>query len=88
MWIKFNSDGLISADGFSINFYYTPIDTICKDWLNMTSGYLTSPDFPTIDCNWVITASMGSTIIIQFQMLEVHNILVKTIFDCLPMLFF
>ena len=44
---------------------------ICKDWLNITSGYLRSPDYPKNNCSWVISESMGTTISIQFQTFEV-----------------
>ena len=57
--------------GFSAKIHYTPINQICKDWLNITSGFLTSLDSPTMNCSWVITASLGSTISIQFHVFEV-----------------
>ena len=75
MFVQFVTDHEGTWYGFSAKFHYTPIDPICKDWLNITSGFLKSPDYPTIDCNWVITASLGSTISIQFQALEVKKII-------------
>ena len=60
-----------SLKGFSAKIHYAPINPICKDWLNINSGFLTSPNYPTINCSWVITESMGSTISIQFNTFEV-----------------
>ena len=60
-----------AGPGFSAKIHYTPINPICKDWLNITTGFLTLPDNSTMDCSWVITASMGSNISIQFQVFEV-----------------
>ena len=71
MLVQFVTDDDYSRFGFSAKIYYTLINPICKDWLNIISGFLTSPDHPTMDCSWVITASMGSTISIQFHTFEV-----------------
>ena len=71
MLVQFVTDNELNLGGFSAKIYYTPINPICKDWLNITSGFLTSPSYPTIDCSWVITASMGSTISILFHIFEV-----------------
>ena len=57
--------------GFSAKIHYIPINPVCKDWLNIDSGYLNSPEYPTIDCTWMITVTMSSTISIQFQTFEV-----------------
>ena len=72
MFVQFVTDHESNGYGFSAKIHYTPINPICKDWLNMTSGLLTSPDHPTMNCSWMITASMGSTISIQFQVFEVE----------------
>ena len=71
MLVQFVTDHEYTWPGFSAKIHYTPINAICKDWLNINSGFLTSPDYPTIDCSWVITASIGSTILIQFDVFEV-----------------
>ena len=71
MLVQFVTDHESWNLGFSAKIHYTPINPICKDWLNITSGYLTSPEYPTQECSWVITASMGSTISIQFDTFEV-----------------
>ena len=71
MLVQFVTDHEYTAWGFSAKIHYTPINPICKDWLNINSGFLSSPDHPTMDCSWVITASMGSTISIQFHVFEV-----------------
>ena len=71
MLVQFVTDHHWSVDGFSAKINYTPINPICMDWLNITSGYLTSPEYPTLDCSWVITVSLSSTISIQFHTFEV-----------------
>ena len=71
MLIQFETDHEGSSPGFSAKIYYTPINPICKDWLNINSGYLISPEYPTHDCSWVITISMGSIMSIQFHPFEV-----------------
>ena len=71
MLVQFVTDHEDTSDGFSAKIHYTPIHPICKDWLNINSGFLTSPNHPTMDCSWVMTVSMGSTISIQFHMFEV-----------------
>ena len=71
MLVQFVTDHEGTWFGFSARIHHTPINPICKDWLNITSGYLTSPEYPTQECSWVITASMGSTISIQFDTSEV-----------------
>ena len=65
------TDPALTWFGFSAKIHYTPINPICKDWLNITSGYLSSSEYPTQDCSWVITVSMSSTISIQFHTFEV-----------------
>ena len=71
MLVQFVTDLQWTWRGFSAKIHYTPINPICKDWLNITSGYLASPNYPTIDCSWVITVSMSSTISTQFYTFEV-----------------
>ncbi len=71
MLVQFVTDHEYNYGRFSAKIHYLPINLICKDWLNTNSGYLTSPNHPTIDCSWVITASMSSTISIQFHTFEV-----------------
>ena len=74
MLVNFVTDNDISHNGFSAKIHHITINPICKDWLNTTTRFLASPDYPTMDCSWVITASMGSTISIQFQEVEVKKI--------------
>ena len=71
MLVQFVTDHEGTYNGFSAKIHYTPINPICEDWLNINSGFLTSPNHPTVSCSWVITASMGSTISIQFHVFEV-----------------
>lgn len=74
MLVEFVTDQELTNQGFYAKFHYVPINPNCEDWLDMNSQNqsLSSPDYPTIDCNWVISASMGSTITIQFQSFEVY----------------
>ena len=72
MLVQFVTDYQGRGNGFSTKIHYQPIKTICKNWLNINSGFLTSPNYPTINCSWVITESMGSTISIQFHAFEVE----------------
>ena len=71
MLVQFVTDNEYAGLGFSAKIQYVPINPICKDWLNIATGFLNSPDHPTMDCSWVISASMGSNILIQFQVFEV-----------------
>ena len=72
MLVQFVTDDQFVWDGFRANFQYIPIEPNCANWLNMTAQILKSPDYPTIDCSWVITApSIDSTIIIHFETFEV-----------------
>ena len=71
MLVQFETDHEMTGHGFWAKINYRPINPICKDWLNITSGYLTLPEYPTQDSSWVITASMSSTISIQFHTFEV-----------------
>ena len=72
MLLQFVTDNVYMYGGFLAKIQNAPINPICKDWLNINAGFLTSPDHPTMDCSWVITASMASTISIQFHTFEVR----------------
>ena len=69
MLVQFLTDGENTFSGFNTSFYFNPIDKNCTDWL--TSDKLTSPNYPKMNCSWVITASIGSTIYIAFETFEV-----------------
>ena len=71
MLVQFVTDEMASWTGFTAKIHYIPIKPICKDWLNITSRYLKSSEYPTQDCSWVITSAMSSTISIQFLNFEV-----------------
>ena len=72
MLVHFLTDDYVLHKGFRAYFHYIPIDPNCANWLNMTAQLLKSPDFPTIDCSWVIIApTIDSTIIIHFETFEV-----------------
>ena len=71
MLVQFLTDHVGSGTGFSAKIHHIPINPICKDWLNITSRFLTSPDYPTMSCSWLISTSIGSTISMQFHLFEV-----------------
>ena len=74
MLIQFLTNDAYVAAGFRAYFHYMLIEPNCVNWLNMTAQLLKSPDYPTIDCSWVITASsIDSTIIIHFETFEVKS---------------
>ena len=82
MLVQFLTDDQSVWAGFRAYFHHIPIEPNCANWLNMTAQLLKSPDYPTIDCSWVITApSTASTIIIQFETFEVLNIFHCKFFD-------
>ena len=71
MTIQFITDDVAVHTGFKAYFNRIPIDLNCFDWLNTTSLILASPEYPNMDCTWIITASIGSTMSIKFQIFEV-----------------
>ena len=72
MLVQFLTDDVNVFLGFRAFFHYIPIEPNCANWLNMTAQLLKSPDYPTIDCSWVITApSIGGTIVIHIESFEV-----------------
>ena len=75
MLVQFLTDDKLTHYGFRAFFHYMPIEPNCANWLNMTTQLLESPDYPTIDCSWVITApSADSSIVIHFETFEVKCI--------------
>ena len=84
MLVQFLTDDEYVQRGFRAYFHYIPIEPNCANWLNMTAQLLKSPDYPTIDCSWVITApSIGGTIIIEFEIFEVKFMISKFWIDLL-----
>ena len=72
MLVQFLTDGDTTNRGFSASFHYIPIDSKCANWLNMNSQTLKSPEYPTINCSWIITApTISSMIQISFDLFEV-----------------
>ena len=75
MLVQFLTDDESVLLGFRAYFQFLPIDTNCANWLNITAQLLKSPNYPIIDCSWVITApTIDSTIIIYFEIFEVKCI--------------
>ena len=82
MLVQFLTDDYGAHWGFKASFHQIPIEPSCAKWLNMTAQLLESPDYPTIDCSWVITApSIDSTIIIFFEIFEVRFTLTSKFLD-------
>ena len=72
MLVQFLTDDDSVWQGFKAYFHYIPIEPNCANWLNMAAQLLKSPNYPTIDCSWVITApTIDSTIIIHFETFKV-----------------
>ena len=75
MLVQFLTDDRDTWEGFKASFHYMPIELNCANWLNVQARLLESPENPTINCSWVITApSTGSTIGIHFEIFEVKCI--------------
>ena len=84
MLVQFLTDDYDVHWGFKASFHQIPIEPSCAKWLNMTAELLESPDYPTIDCNWVITApSISSSITIDFEIFEVKMKLFDFFKSCL-----
>ena len=78
MSVQFQSDDMLVWYGFGAYFNQMPISNAnCADWLNMNTLTLTTPDYPTINCKWIITTSMESTISINFHGFEVRTVWVR-----------
>ena len=61
-------DGVVK---FTALFKYNSYSFDCQSWLS--KSILMSPNHPNINCSWVITASFGSYIILNFEFIEVVN---------------
>ena len=84
MVVQFVTDQAWTVYGFLAKIHQVPINPTCRDQLNIASGILESQAYPTMDCSWVITAPIGSTISIQFQVIFSFH-LVSLINIYLPM---
>ena len=74
MLVQFLTDGEETFKGFTASFHWMPIDANCVNWLNMAANVFESPEYPTINCSWVITApSIYSGISINFETFEVNE---------------
>ena len=72
MLVNFVTNKDFTNQGFEAKFSYIPIDHLCNLWFDASSGYLTSPEFPTTNCSWVITSSsMITTISMHLEKFEV-----------------
>ena len=75
MLVQFFTNHKETDRGFSASFHYMPNEPNCESWLNLKAQLLKSPDYPTINCNWVVTAPLiDSTIAIHFETFEVKYI--------------
>ena len=71
MTIQFITDDQAVKQGFKTYIHRMPVDQNCVDWLNTISLILASPEYPNKDCIWIVTASIGWTMSINFQIFEV-----------------
>ena len=71
MTIQFITDDFEGKQGFKAYFNRISIDPNCSQWLNTTSLILASPEYPNMNCIWIMTASIGSNMSINFQIFEV-----------------
>ena len=69
--VQFSTDGDYTNRGFNASFHFNSIDKNCANWL--TSDKLVSPNYPHGNCNWLITASVGSIIYIEFEAFQVEH---------------
>ena len=73
MLVQFLTDEVWVKHGFDAIIRYIPIKPDCANWLNMPDQFLNSPDYPTINCSWVIANSIDSSIVLNFETIEVNN---------------
>ena len=53
---------------------YNKFISACKNWLDVKTNILTSPNDPnTTNCSWLITANFGSYIVLNFKFIEVNS---------------
>ncbi|XP_021357124.1 cubilin-like [Mizuhopecten yessoensis] len=76
MWLKFQSDGSLSARGFRIMYEATA--TGCGADLNTPTGSFISPNYPNTyshnaECFWTITVSRGSQIILNITDIDMEG---------------
>ena len=69
--VLFSTDGDYTNRGFNASFHFNSIDKNCANWL--TSDKLVSPNYPHGNCSWLITASVGSIIYIEFEAFQVEH---------------
>ena len=82
MLVNFVTNKDFTAEGFKAKFSYIPIDHLCNLWFDASSGFLTSPEFSTTNCSWVITSSSTTTTIsMHFEKFEVGSYYVLTCID-------
>ena len=77
MSIQFRTDDEIARQGFRAYINEMPIDPTCADWLDTIALILTTPNYPTINCNWIITTTTGNTMSIKIHEFEVKHILIS-----------
>ena len=65
MMIHFTTDCCFTGDGWLAYYEYVPFDQQCTDWFDIATFSITSPDFPVIDCSWVILAPQLSRITVS-----------------------
>ena len=84
MLVQFLTNDQLVLEGFKALFHYVSIEPNCVTWLNLHAQILESKDYPTINCNWVVTAPLiDSTISIHFETFEVNVFSLYVVYRCL-----
>ena len=55
---------------FVASIKYNKINPDCQSWLD--NNVLMSPNYPNINCSWIITRKFGSYITLDFSFIEVN----------------
>ncbi|KAM9307657.1 cubilin [Gastrophryne carolinensis] len=77
LWIKFRSDSSITNAGFSA--HWNTATTGCSSTLTELSGAFASPNYPmpyygNSECYWILKASRGSRIQIEFEDFHLESV--------------
>ncbi|MEE6466793.1 hypothetical protein FKM82_007054 [Ascaphus truei] len=76
LWVKFRSDSSVTATGFAA--HWDSASTGCGGTLTTVSGSFTSPNYPmpyyhNSECYWLLKASSGSILEIQFEQFHLES---------------
>ena len=57
---------------FTALIKHNKINFDCQTWIDIKKNILMSPNHPSINCSWLITANVGSYIALNFKFIEVN----------------